>query len=287
MNRNEENYLESLDYVLEYGEEKTDRTGTGTLSVFGYQMRFNLTEGFPAITTKKLAWKSVVSELLWFLEGSTDERRLAEILFNDDRRNLETKKTIWTANADNQGKILGHVNTKFRKELGNVYGKQWRDWNGIDQISEIINQIKTNPHSRRIILNAWNVSELSEMALPPCHCFSQFYVNSKNELSCQLYQRSGDAFLGIPFNIASYSLLIHMIAQVCEMKVGEFVHTVGDLHIYKNHIEQVKIQLSREPFESPEIYLNPMIKNIDNFTMDDIKLINYKSHESIKAIMAV
>lgn len=284
-------YLDLLDHILSKGVKKEDRTGTGTTSVFGYQMRFDLNDGFPMVTTKKTFLKAIISELLWFIEGSTDERRLAEIHFGDKASNLIGKKTVWTANADAQGKDLGYVNTETIKELGPVYGAQWRSWKGtdgniIDQLSELINQIKTNPDSRRLILSAWNVGELEKMALPPCHTFFQFYV-ADGKLSCQLYQRSADVFLGVPFNIASYALLTMMIAQVCELEVGDFVHTFGDAHIYSNHEIQVNLQLSREPFAIPTMKINPNIKNIEDFKMEDFELVDYECHESIKAKMAV
>lgn len=286
-------YHELLKTILENGTNKEDRTGTGTISIFGYQMRFDLQKGFPLLTTKKMATKAIISELLWFLEGSTDERRLAEIHYGDTRTNLKGKKTIWTANADEQGKKLGYINNEFVKRLGPVYGKQWRkikdkDNENIDQIQEIITTIKKNPDSRRIILNAWNVSEIKEMALPPCHILAQFYVND-NKLSCLMYQRSADVFLGVPFNIASYALLTHMIAQVTGLQVGEFIHTIGDAHIYNNHIEQVNEQLQRdtETYDLCTLKLDPTITDIDKFTMESIEILNYKSYDTIKADMAV
>lgn len=286
-------YHELLKTILENGTNKEDRTGTGTTSIFGYQMRFDLQKGFPLLTTKKMATKAIISELLWFLEGSTDERRLAEIHYGDTRTNLKGKKTIWTANADEQGKKLGYINNEFVKRLGPVYGKQWRkikdkDNENIDQIQEIISTIKKNPDSRRIILNAWNVSEIKEMALPPCHILAQFYVND-NKLSCLMYQRSADVFLGVPFNIASYALLTHMIAQVTGLQVGEFIHTIGDAHIYNNHIDQVNEQLQRdtETYDLCTLKLDPTITDIDKFTMESIEILNYKSYDTIKADMAV
>ncbi|MGB1226838.1 MAG: thymidylate synthase [Poseidonibacter sp.] len=284
-------YLDLLQHILDNGVFKGDRTGTGTTSVFGYQMRFDLNEGFPLVTTKKTHLKAIISELLWFIEGSTDERRLAEINFGDKAENLIGKKTVWTANADAQGKDLGYTNTETVKELGPVYGAQWRSWKGIDgssidQLSELIEQIKTNPNSRRLILSAWNVGELEKMALPPCHTFFQFYV-ANGKLSCQLYQRSADVFLGVPFNIASYALLTMMIAQVCELEVGDFVHTFGDAHIYSNHMEQVNLQLTRTPYKKPSMKINPDIKDINDFKMSDFELIDYVCDESIKAKMAV
>jgi len=278
-------YLDALRHVLETGIDKKDRTGTGTRAVFGMQMRYNMEDGFPAITTKKLAWKSVVSELLWFIEGSGDERRLAEILHgNKDNE----KKTIWTTNATAdywKGKA------KFEGDLGRVYGVQWRRWQGpegkeTDQLANAIEMIKKNPTSRRIIVNAWNPGEIEQMVLPPCHTFFQFFV-ANGKLSLQMYQRSCDMFLGVPFNIASYSLLLHMIAQVTNLKPGEFVHTLGDSHIYHNHFDQVKEQLTRKPLPLPQLKLNPKIKNIDDFKMEDIELVNYEHHPSIKAPMAV
>lgn len=281
-------YLDALKYVLKNGEQVNDRTGVGTLTVFGYQMRFDLQKGFPAVTTKRLAWKSVVSELLWFLEGGTDERRLAEILYGDTRENLNGKNTIWTANADAQGKELGYTNTDSIKALGPVYGKQWRNFGGVDQIAKIIDEINTNADSRRIILNAWNVPEIPEMALPPCHTMAQFrIINGK--ISCQLYQRSADMFLGVPFNIASYSLLTHMIAQICGLEVGEFIWTGGDCHIYNNHIEQVEQQIKRRPKKMPKLEM-PAFGSLDRIletNVNDYKLLNYNPMDSIKAPMAV
>lgn len=284
-------YLDLLQHVLDHGEERGDRTGTGTISVFGYQMRFNLQEGFPLVTTKKMGIKSVASELLWFLEGSTDERRLAEIYYGKNREDLIGKNTIWTANADNQGKALGYENSDLVKELGPCYGSQWRDWvtetgEVVDQIADVIASIKNNPNSRRHIVSAWNVGEIEAMSLPPCHTLFQFYV-SNGKLSLQLYQRSADSLLGIPYNIASYALLLEMVAQVTGLESYEFVHTFGDLHIYKNHIDQVKLQLSRETHNLPKLVLNSEVDNIFEFTMDDIKIEGYTSHPPIKAEMAV
>ena len=288
-------YLAALKDVLETGHKKEDRTGTGTISKFGMQQRYDLREGFPAVTTKRLAWKAVVSELLWFLEGSTDERRLAEILYEDTRENLIGKRTIWTDNADAQGKDLGYENTDLIKELGPVYGKQWRDFRAphddyhkVDQVRKIIEQIKNNPESRRIILSAWNPLELENMALPPCHVLVQFYVQN-GELSAQLYQRSCDKFLCEPFNIASYALLIHMLAQICDLKVGEFVHSIGDAHIYLNHIDQVKEQLSRTPGNLPTLRM-PEFSNLEELLQcktSDFVLDNYHPQDSIKAPMAI
>jgi len=278
-------YLDALQYILDNGEDVKDRTGVGTRTVFGYQMRFPLSfSEFPAVTTKRLAWKSVVSELLWFLEGSSNERRLAEILYEKPREELEDKTTIWTANANAQGKALGYENG----ELGPVYGVQWRDFGGVDQIANIIQQINREPDSRRIILSAWNPILIDKMALPPCHTLVQFKViNSK--LSCQLYQRSADMFLGVPFNIASYSLLTHMLAQICKLELGEFVWTGGDCHIYNNHFEQVKQQLERTPVKGPILDM-PKFENLAELLQtktSDYKLINYNPMDSIKAPMAV
>ena len=297
-------YLALLKDILENGEEKDDRTGVGTRSVFGRSLRFDLRRSFPAVTTKKLAWKACVGELLWFLEGSTDERRLAEITHGT----REGVVTIWTPNALSP---YWKPKAKFEGDLGRVYGVQWRDWithtpegepdidddygktyfnpvyKHIDQLANLIEGLKQDPNSRRHILSAWNVGDLDNMALPPCHVMSQFYVNKKKELSCQMYQRSVDVFLGLPFNIASYALLTHMIAQVCDLEVGELIISMGDTHIYKNHIEQVKEQLSRSILPAPQLHLNPQILNINDFTMSDIDLRRYTFHPSIKAEMAV
>ena len=274
-------YLESLKFVLENGSVREDRTGTGTIGVFGMQQRYDLSLGFPAVTTKKLAFKACLSELLWFIEGSNDERRLCEILHGN--RSAD-KKTIWTDNATSKYWL---PNAEFIGDLGRVYGVQWRDFGGVDQVVELVNSIKKDPYGRRHIITAWNPGQLDQMALPPCHCFAQFYVSADGKLSCQMYQRSCDMFLGVPFNIASYSLFTHMIAQVCGFEAGEFVHVLGDAHIYLNHVEQVKEQLSREPLPAPTLQLNPAIKSINRFTMDDIKLVGYESHGAITAPMAV
>lgn len=292
-------YHKLLEDILERGEETTDRTGVGTRSSFGYQMRFDLSAGFPAVTTKKLAWRAVVGELLWFLEGSTDERRLAELTYAKDRTELVGKSTIWTANADKQGNALGYHNDEYIKELGPVYGYQWRNFDGcqqldgVDQIAWLINEIKTNPDSRRLILSAWNPNQLSQMALPPCHAFAQFRVYD-GRLSCQMYQRSADAFLGVPFNIASYALLTHMIARECNLEVGDFVHTIGDAHIYNNHLEQVREQLSRDEFPLPQLHIDDsfdLMSGLDHhFDIDASRhftLQNYQHHGTIKAEMAV
>ena len=289
-------YLDALQQIVVNGEDVSDRTGVGTHSIFGYQMHFNLEDGFPAVTTKKLAWRSIVGELLWFLEGSTDERRLAELTFEKDRAELIDKKTIWTANADSQGVALGYTNTELIKQLGPVYGHQWRHFNAhedgfdakADQIIWLINEIKTNPDSRRLVLSAWNPNQIKEMALPPCHTLAQFRVMN-GRLSCQLYQRSADMFLGVPFNIASYSLLTYMLAQICDLKVGRFVWTGGDCHIYNNHSKQVIEQLQRKPHDLPDLIM-PEFINITELlatSPSDYKLINYTPMDSIKAPMAV
>ncbi len=261
-------YLDLLQHIIDKGVSKTDRTGTGTKSCFGYQMRFNLNEGFPLVTTKKLHLKSIIYELLWFLKGETNIKYLKD-------HNVR----IWDEWADENG------------ELGPVYGKQWRAWEGADgkttdQISQLVDQIKRTPDSRRLIVSAWNVADLPEMALMPCHTMFQFYV-ADGKLSCQLYQRSADVFLGVPFNIASYALLTLMIAQVCDLRPGDFVHSFGDVHLYNNHLEQANLQLTRTPFTLPTIHLNPSIKNIFDFDFEDFKLENYQSHPAIKAAVAV
>lgn len=261
-------YHSLLQHILDHGVQKHDRTGTGTLSCFGYQMRFDLQKGFPLVTTKKVHLKSIIYELLWFLQGDTNIRYLKE-----------HGVSIWDEWADANG------------ELGPVYGKQWRSWEGadgkvVDQVSELIRQIKSNPDSRRLIISAWNVAELPKMALMPCHTIFQFYV-AEGRLSCQLYQRSADVFLGVPFNIASYALLTLMIAQVCDLEPGEFIHSFGDVHIYNNHMEQVKLQLSREPYPLPTMKLNPAVKDIFGFRFEDFTLENYQSHPAIKAPVAV
>ena len=273
-------YHDLLEDILNKGERKDDRTGVGTISVFGRQLRFDLSSGFPAITTKKLAWKSVVSELLWFIEGTGDERRLAEILHGS--RDTE-RSTIWTGNAQ---AAYWTPKARYDGDLGRVYGVQWRDWRGVDQLANLIEGIKKDPNGRRHIITAWNVDKLEQMALPPCHVLAQFYV-SNSKLSCHMYQRSVDVFLGLPFNIASYALLTHMIAQVCDLKVGELIISTGDTHIYSNHVEQVNEQLSREEYPLPALFLNPEIKDIDKFSMDAILLFDYQSHGTIKADMAV
>ncbi len=284
-------YLDLLKFILENGHEKDDRTNTGTLSSFGHQLEFDLSEGFPAITTKSLAWKGVVSELLWFLEGSNDERRLAEIRFDKNRnelKDLNKYSTIWTDNADKQGKELGYENTDTKKILGPVYGVQWRNWSGKDQLEELINNLKNNPDSRRHILSAWNVEEIHKMALPPCHVMSQFYIHN-DEISCHMYQRSADMFLGVPFNIASYALLLSIIAKILNLKPKRFIHSFGDAHIYKNSLEQVKEQISRDPKKLPKLKIPNLnsLKDLNNYKIEDFILIGYDPHPPIKARMAV
>ena len=274
------NYLTALEYCFENGDFVKSRAGN-VKKAFGYQMRFNLEDGFPAVTTKKLAWKAVVSELLWFLEGSNDERRLAEIQYEDTKANLEDKKTIWTQNANAD---YWKNKSKFKGDVGRIYGVQWRNFNGVDQIVNLIEGLKQNPNSRRHILTAWNPAELDEMSLPPCHAFSQFYI-SNNKLSCQLYQRSCDMFLGVPFNIASYSLLIHILAKECGYQVGEFILSLGDFHIYEEHFDQVKIQLTREPKTHPSLQFKQ--KKINEYKTSDFELINYEHHPKIVAPMNV
>jgi len=300
-------YLDLLQDILDNGEEKDDRTGVGTYSVFGRNLRFDLRTGFPAITTKKLAWKSVVGELLWFIEGSGDERRLAELTHGS----RDGTTTIWTPNALAP---YWKPKAKFEGDLGRVYGVQWRHWQTpvyhtqetfkddfgsqynreghfhvkeTDQLKNLLEGLINDPNGRRHIISAWNPGEFDQMALPPCHVMSQFYVNKNKELSCHMYQRSVDVYLGLPFNIASYALLTHLVAQVCDLNVGELVISTGDTHIYQNHVEQVNEQMSREPYQLPTLWLNPEIKDINNFKMDDIKLIDYQSHGQLKAPMAV
>ena len=294
MKHSEYAYLDALDDILKTGEQRPDRTGTGTISKFGVQMRFDLSQGFPAVTTKKLAWKSCVSELLWFIEGSGDENRLKELLHGD---RYSDKKTIWSDNATapywTSKRLQRHAG-----DLGRVYGVQWRRWRAplvrinkvvlqnCDQLLSLIEGLKKDPHSRRHIITAWNPGELELMALPPCHMMAQFYV-SNGKLSCQMYQRSADMFLGVPFNIASYALFTHMIAQVCDLNVGELIIVLGDAHIYENHVDQVKEQLARKPLPLASVQLNSNIKDITKFTMEDIELVDYTSHDAIKAPMAV
>lgn len=285
-------YLDALEHILHKGKDRSDRTGVGTRGIFGYQMRFDLRNTFPAVTTKKLAWKSVVSELLWMLEGSSDERRLAEIHYGKPREELVGKTTIWTANADKQGKELGYINDDTTKDLGPVYGHQWRTWDAqlgyVDQIAEVLEQMYYNPDSRRHIISAWNADRVNVMALPPCHTLFQFHIQD-GELSCQLYQRSADMFLGVPFNIASYSLLTHMFAQLLDLRVGDFVWTGGDCHIYQNHFEQVKEQITRQPQQGPVLQM-PKFKDLDQLVKtkpEDYTLVGYNPMQSIKAPMAV
>lgn len=300
-------YIALLHDILETGERRDDRTGVGTIGVFGRSIRFDLRRNFPAVTTKKLAWKACVGELLWFIEGSSDERKLAEITHGTSDGTV----TIWTPNAHAS---YWKPKAKFEGDLGRVYGVQWRHWrsikerglgtfkdefgstykrtgdiqiNEVDQLKNLIKGLKEDPYSRRHILSAWNVGDMDQMALPPCHVMSQFYVNKDNELSCHMYQRSVDVFLGLPFNIASYALLTHMLAQVCNLKVGELIISTGDTHIYTNHVEQVKEQMTRQPFPLPTLKLNSNVTEIDKFTMSDIELVGYQSHGPIKAEMAV
>ena len=276
-------YLDLLEHILENGDTKDDRTNTGTISSFGHQLAFDLKDGFPAVTTKSLAWKGVVSELLWFLEGSSDERRLAEIRYGKPRnelKDLSQYSTIWTDNADNQGKDLGYINTETIKELGPVYGSQWRDWSGIDQVKKLITDLQDNPDSRRHILSAWNVSEIDKMALPPCHVMSQYYVNN-GVISCHMYQRSADMFLGVPFNIASYALLLSILANILNLKPGRFVHSFGDAHIYNNSIDQVKEQLKRDPKLLPKLRM-PALNSLDDikkYSIEDFILEGYEHHQ--------
>ena len=273
-------YLDALKYCYQNGIDVQSRAGKVKKS-FGYQMRYDLNLGFPALTTKKLAWKSVVSELLWFIEGSDDERRLAEILYDDVRENLKDKKTIWTQNAESP---YWKSKARFKGDVGKIYGFQWRNFNGEDQIKNLIDSIKNDPDGRRHIISAWNPPDLKNMSLPPCHVFSQFFV-SENKLSCQLYQRSCDMFLGVPFNIASYSLLTHMLARECNLDVGFFIHSLGDFHIYEEHLDAVKIQLERLPKDLPTLSFKT--KNFFEYSIDDFKLLNYQHHPKIEAIMNV
>lgn len=294
----EQQYLDLIEDILRNGDNRVDRTGVGTRAVFGRQMDIDLSQGFPAVTTKKLAWKAVVSELLWFIEGSTDERRLAEILHGTRD---SSKKTIWTDNAQAD---YWKPKAKFDGDLGPVYGNQWRQWHtfkkmegyqdhfyaktdDVDQLAQLVQKLKTNPTDRRMIISAWNVAELNNVALPPCHMMAQFFVE-KGRLSCSMYQRSVDTMLGLPFNIASYALLVHLLAQVTDLKIGRLIMNLGDTHIYSNHLDGAKIQLDRTPTQPPFLLLNPAIKDIDSFTMKDIgSLCNYNPQESIKMEMAV
>lgn len=285
-------YIDLCNYILNNGVKKDDRTGTGTISVFGYQMRFNLGEGFPLLTTKKVHLKSIIHELLWFISGSTNIKYLVD---NDVRIWNDWPYDLYKKSPDFQGETIEEFAAKikesdeFAKKYGNlgpVYGKQWRDFNGVDQLSNLIEQIKTNPNSRRLIISAWNPAEVDKMALPPCHSFMQFYV-AEGKLSCQLYQRSADVFLGVPFNIASYALFTMMIAQVCGLEPGDFVHTLGDAHIYLNHLEQVNKQIKRSLRPLPKMVINPNVKSIFDFKYEDFTLLDYNPHSGIKGKVAV
>ncbi|HCT63205.1 MAG TPA: thymidylate synthase [Erysipelotrichaceae bacterium] len=287
-------YHALLNEILEKGTDRLDRTSTGTRSIFGYQMRFDLTKGFPLLTTKKVHFKSVVYELLWFITGSTNIRPL---VLNNVRIWNEWPYERFVKSDDYNNESLDEYVERIKNDqvfadkhgnLGPVYGKQWRDFNGIDQLKQLIEGIRHNPFSRRHIISAWNPAELENMALPPCHMMMQFYVSSdRKQLSCQLYQRSADVFLGVPFNIASYALFTHLIAQVCDLEAGEFVHTFGDVHIYNDHMEQVALQLERDPLPLAHLRLNPMIKDIEDFRFEDIELLDYQSHPAIKAKVSV
>lgn len=285
-------YIDLCNYILNNGVKKDDRTGTGTISVFGYQMRFNLGEGFPLLTTKKVHLKSIIHELLWFISGSTNIKYLVD---NDVRIWNDWPYDLYKKSPDFQGETIEEFAAKikesdeFAKKYGNlgpVYGKQWRDFNGVDQLSNLIEQIKTNSNSRRLIISAWNPAEVDKMALPPCHSFMQFYV-AEGKLSCQLYQRSADVFLGVPFNIASYALFTMMIAQVCGLEPGDFVHTLGDAHIYLNHLDQVNKQIKRSLRPLPKMVINPNVKSIFDFKYEDFTLLNYNPHSGIKGKVAV
>ena len=285
-------YLDLCKTILEKGTKKEDRTGTGTISYFGYQMRFDLNAGFPLLTTKRVHLKSIIHELLWFISGDTNIKYLVD---NDVRIWNDWPYAIYQKSAEYKGESMDEFVLKIKEDkefanrwgnLGPVYGKQWRDFSGVDQLSELIHQIKNNPTSRRLIISAWNVPLINEMALPPCHCFMQFYVNN-NRLSCQLYQRSADVFLGVPFNIASYALFTMMIAQVCDLELGDFVHTLGDAHIYLNHLEQIDKQLKREPRALPKMVINHNVKSIFDFKYEDFELVGYDPHKGIKGKVAV
>lgn len=287
-----EQYLKLCKKIMDDGTYKADRTNTGTKSIFGYQMHFNLNEGFPLLTTKKVHLKSIIHELLWFISGSTNIKYLVD---NDVRIWNEWPYEAYKKSADFQNETIEEFALKIKEDalfaekygnLGPLYGKQWRNFDGIDQLQSLIEEIKCNPNSRRLIINSWNPKEIASMALPPCHCFMQFYVVD-NKLSCQLYQRSADVFLGVPFNIASYALLTMMIAQVCDLEVGEFVHTLGDAHIYSNHFEQIALQLKRTPKKLPKMHLNPQIKNIEDFKYEDFTLEGYNPDKAIKGKVAV
>lgn len=283
MNEADVQYIQLVKKILDEGDDRHDRTGVGTKAIFGHQMRFNLKDGFPLLTTKRITFDLIKGELLWFLEGSSNDHRLAQITYGDP-----SKTTIWTANAQAP---YWKPKASYDGDCGDIYGVMWRSWPGrsesIDQIENVIQSLKEAPASRRHVVVAFNPSCLDTMCLPPCHSMFQFFVNSKDELSCQLYQRSGDVALGIPYNIASYALLTHMIAQVCNLGVGEFIHTIGDAHIYSNHIEGLKKQISREPKKLSRLQLNSQIENINNFKMEDITLNNYECHPTIKFPFAV
>ena len=285
-------YLDLCKTILEKGIKKEDRTGTGTISYFGYQMRFDLSEGFPLLTTKRVHSKSIIHELLWFISGDTNIKYLVD---NDVRIWNDWPYAAYQKSSEYQNETIEEFalkikeSSEFAKKWGNlgpVYGKQWRNFGGVDQLEDLINQIKTNPTSRRLIISAWNPAAIKAMALPPCHCFMQFYVNN-NKLSCQLYQRSADVFLGVPFNIASYALFTMMIAQVCNLELGDFVHTIGDAHIYLNHLEQINKQLTRTPRQLPTMKINPEIKSIYDFKFDDFELVGYDPYKGIKGKVAV
>lgn len=287
-------YIDLCKYILENGEVRKDRTGTGTISCFGYQNRYNLLEGFPLLTTKKVVTRAIIHELIWILKGDTNIEYLVK---NNVRIWNEWPYEAFKKSDDYNNETLEEFVEKIREdhdfaikhgELGPVYGKQWRDFNGVDQLRELIHSLKNNPFSRRHIINAWNAAQIKDMALPPCHMFCQFYVSADNKyLSCQLYQRSADLFLGVPFNIASYSILTHIIAQICGYEAKEFIHTFGDVHIYLNHIDQVKLQISREPMKLPKITINPELHDIDNITFEDISIEGYESHPAIKGAVSV
>lgn len=285
-------YIDLCNYILNNGVKKEDRTGTGTISVFGYQMRFNLKEGFPLLTTKKVHLKSIIHELLWFISGSTNIKYLVD---NDVRIWNDWPYDLYKKSPDYHGESIEEFAAKIKESdefaqkygnLGPVYGKQWRDFNGVDQLSNLIEQIKKNPNSRRLIISAWNPAEVDQMALPPCHSFMQFYV-AEGKLSCQLYQRSADVFLGVPFNIASYALFTMMIAQVCDLEPGDFVHTLGDAHIYLNHLEQINKQIKRCLRPLPKMQINPNVKSIFDFKYEDFTLLDYNPHSGIKGKVAV
>jgi thymidylate synthase len=286
-------YLDLLEHVLENGLEKEDRTGTGTISTFGYQMRFDLSEGFPLLTTKKVHLKSIIHELLWFISGETNIKYLVD---NNVRIWNEWPYRNFTEHIDYSGESLQEFVEKVKNdddfakkhgELGPVYGKQWRDFFGVDQLTELVDNLKNNPYTRRHIISAWNPAQIKDMALPPCHAFFQFYVSADNKLSCQLYQRSADIFLGVPFNIASYALFTMMIAHVCGYELGDFVHTLGDAHIYNDHMEQVNLQLTRDPRTLPHMNINPEVKSIFDFKYEDFELVGYDPHPPIKGKVSV